>query len=348
MAEVSIIVPVFNMASDGKLEFGIRSLVNQTLQDIEILAVDDASTDDSAVILERLRGEFPDKIKLILSPENRRQGGARNLGLEAATGKYIGFMDADDWVAPDLFEKMHEILEKTGADAVGCDLCRVSEHTMVPTAREACNFMSQTGILNDEKRKSLLRTPGPVVTKLYRREIFEEPRIRFPEHMAYEDNAVATELCMRIRHYEHIPEAKYFYYQRPGSTTHTITLKQCEDRMEAMRIMLRKARENGSLEIFHEEYENRFFLLFYRLRRQPWFVILLSYMQGGLKKSAGFIRKLGKEMRREFPNFRDNPYYLQDTDAEERKYIDLQQKSTLLFILLYDLKKAYRKIRYGK
>jgi glycosyltransferase involved in cell wall biosynthesis len=342
MAEVSVIVPVYNMAGDGKLEYGIRSLVGQTLQDLEIIAVDDASTDDSLAVLKTLEASYPDRLRVIASPENRRQGGARNLGLDAAgDSAFIGFLDADDWVSPDLYERLWKIAKDTGADAVGCDLSRVGEHTMVPSRREVCNFAEQTGILDEEKRKSLLRTPGPVVTKLYRREIFEEPKLRFPEKIAYEDNAIATAIIMRIRRYEHIAEPLYFYYQRPGSTTHSVTLKQCEDRMEAMRIMVRQAKEDGSFDRYHEEYENRFFLLFYRNT-------LFSYMQSDIGKDAGFLRKMGKELLETFPDFRNNPYYLQDTDEEERSMTDLQLRSTGLFLLRYKILRIYRRLRYGK
>ena len=342
MAKVSVIVPVYNMAGEGKLEYCIRSLLEQTLQDLQIIAVDDKSTDASLEVLKRLEGSFPDRIRVIASPDNRRQGGARNLGLDAATDcDFVGFLDADDWVSPDLYEKMLTLAENTGADVVGCDLCRVGEHTMVPTKREECNSMSQTGEIDEEKRRSLLQNPGPVVTKLYRREIFEDPKLRFPERIAYEDNAIATAIVMRIRHYEHIPEPLYFYYQRTGSTTHSITRKQCEDRMEAMRIMLRQAKEDDSLSKYHDEYENRFFLLFYRNT-------LLSYMQSDMKKDAGFLRGLGKELLATFPDFRRNPYYLPETNEEERSLTDLQLRSTWLFMIRYGLVRTYRRLRYGK
>ena len=133
MLELSVIVPVYNMAKDGNLTYCINSLVRQTLQSMEIIAVDDASTDDSLKILREFEKKYPGRVKAIASPENRRQGGARNLGLREAQGRYIGFMDADDWVVEDLYERMLEVAKRTGADVVGTDMCRVYEHTMVPT-----------------------------------------------------------------------------------------------------------------------------------------------------------------------------------------------------------------------
>lgn len=338
MLDLSVIVPVYNMAKDGLLEYCINSLVGQTLQSMEIIAVDDASTDESLQILRDFENRYPGRVKAVASPENRRQGGARNLGLKEAQGRYIGFMDADDWVVKDLFERMVERAKTTGADVVGTDMCRVYEHTMVPTEREACNLLSQTGILDHEKRKEYLLQPGPISTKIYAREIFFGKEFHFPEHMAYEDNAVSVEIGMRIKHFEHIPEANVFYYQHGDSTTHSINLKKCQERMEAMRIMLKYAKENGALEEFKEVIEFHFSTLFYRNT-------LFSYMQSDCKKDMSFIRKMGEEMVATFPEFRQNPYYNQTVNDYEQKLINLQLKSTLAFMIVYKLKMLSKKIR---
>ena len=338
MLDLSVIVPVYNMAKDGLLEYCINSLVGQTLQSMEIIAVDDASTDESLQILRDFEKRYPGRVKAVASPENRRQGGARNLGLKEAQGRYIGFMDADDWVVKDLFERMVERAKTTGADVVGTDMCRVYEHTMVPTEREACNLLSQTGILDHEKRKEYLLQPGPISTKIYAREIFFGKEFRFPEHMAYEDNAVSVEIGMRIKHFEHIPEANVFYYQHGDSTTHSINLKKCQERMEAMRIMLKYAKETGALEEFKEVIEFHFSTLFYRNT-------LFSYMQSDCKKDMSFIRKMGEEMVATFPEFRQNPYYNQTVNDYEQKLINLQLKSTLAFMIVYKLKMLSKKIR---
>ncbi|MDE6951709.1 MAG: glycosyltransferase, partial [Lachnospiraceae bacterium] len=88
--KLSIIVPVYNMVAGGKLDFCLQSLVDQTIEDYEIIAVDDKSTDDSLRALREWETKFPQKIKVIASPENRRQGGAKNLGLAAVSGTWIG------------------------------------------------------------------------------------------------------------------------------------------------------------------------------------------------------------------------------------------------------------------
>lgn len=341
MLELSVIVPVYNMAGDGKLEYGLHSLLNQTLKSMEIIAVDDASTDDSLAVLRRFEAQYPERVRVIASPENRKQGGAKNLGLREAKGRYIGFMDSDDWMAEDIYERMVECAKTTGADVVGTDMCKIYEHTMIPTERIACNLLSQTGVMDYERRKAFLLQPGPLVTKIYAREIFFEKDFSFPEKISYEDNAVATEIGMRIKHFEHIPEVGLFYYQHGDSTTHYISMKKCEDRMTAMRIMLSEAKENGALEEFHDVVEYQFSNLFYRNT-------LFSYMQSDLKKDRNFVRKLGAEMKETFPDFQQNPYYLQNVNEYERKLIALHMKSTIRFMFIYKLKLLSRKIRGGR
>ena len=105
--KLSIIVPVFNMASGGKLEYCLESLVNQTINDYEIIAVDDCSTDNSLEILHQYETKYPDKFKVIASPVNKKQGGAKNLGLEIAKGDWIGFIDSDDWIHIQTVEKLY-------------------------------------------------------------------------------------------------------------------------------------------------------------------------------------------------------------------------------------------------
>ena len=146
--KLSIIVPVYNMAAGNKLRFCLDSLVNQTIADYEIIAVDDASTDESLDILKEYEARYPWKFRAIQLYENRRQGGARNMGLEAARGTWVGFVDSDDWVAYDMYEKLVRKAEETGADVVGCDYNMTSVQSMQIGKVVPNNTMDQTGILN--------------------------------------------------------------------------------------------------------------------------------------------------------------------------------------------------------
>ena len=336
--KLSIIVPVFNMAADGKLNYCLDSLVNQTITDYEILAVDDCSTDDSLAILRAYEKKYPEKFIVIASPENRKQGGAKNLGLTRAQGDFIGFIDSDDWVTPDYYEKLIARAEETGADIVGCDYHLTHEHSMKIGQVVHNNKASQAGVLNKDKYRSLILDGGSLVVKIYRRHIIYDYPNRFPEGIFYEDNAIRNSWILRAKRFEYIEEPMYYYYQHQTSTVHTITKERCEHRMEAARVMVKEAKEFGFFEEYYPELESSFTTLFY-------VNTLFSYMAGVKKKNYRFVKDLGQEMKATFPGFQGNKYYRERVHAEERKLIGMHMKSTVYFMLYYKLLWAYRNFR---
>ena len=339
--KLSVIVPVYNMAAEGKLNYCLDSLVNQTIDDYEIIAVDDCSTDNSLEILRTYEIKYSDKLKVIASSVNRKQGGAKNLGLEAAKGEWIGFIDSDDWITPDFYEKLLQRAKETGADMVGCDYHLTGEHSMAVGQVVCNNRPEQTGELNHEKYASLILDGGSLVVKIYKRHIIYDYPNRFPEGIFYEDNAISNSWMLRAKCFAYLPEPMYYYYQHEASTVHTITVGRCEDRMAAARIMVKEAEEFGFMQEYREEIEFKFTLLFY-------INTLFSYMVGVRPVKLDFVRKMGKEMRKTFVNFQENSYYIARVNPEEKKLIKIQQSSTLLFVLYYKLLWGYRNWRKRK
>lgn len=334
--KLSIIVPVYNMASEGKLAYCLDSLVNQTISDYEIIAVDDASTDNSLEILKDFERRFPDRFHAIHSEINKHQGGAKNIGLKLAKGDWIGFIDSDDWITPDMYERLISRAEETGADLAGCDYSLVSEHSMKVGQIVPNNKKEQCGLLNKEKRQSLILDGGSLVVKIFRRSMIIKNELWFPEDIFYEDNALGNSYLILARQFEYIEEPLYYYYQHNASTVHTISPKRCKDRMTAGRLMLKEAKRHNFYEEFKPELEYSFTLLFY-------INTLFTYMAGVKKTRYSFVKAMGKEMKQTFPDFESNPYYQERTHAEEKKLIRMQQKSTLFFMLYYKLLWAYRK-----
>lgn len=336
--KLSVIVPVFNMAAQDKLTWCLDSLVNQTISDYEIIAVDDCSTDDSLAILRGYEQNYPDRFHVIASPVNKKQGGAKNLGLEKAKGEWIGFIDSDDWVTRDFYEKLLACGEETGADIVGCDYHLTCEHSMKVGQIVHNNTPSQTGVLTKEKYRSLILDSGSLVVKIYRRHIIFDFPNRFPEHIFYEDNAISNSWMLRAKRFAYLEEPLYYYYQHDTSTVHTITRKRCEDRMEAARVMVKEAKQFGYLEEYYPEIESSFTTLFY-------VNTLFSYMAGVKKKEYGFVKTLGREMKETFPHFMENVYYKERIHEEERRLIQMHMKSTLYFMLYYKILWTYRNFR---
>lgn len=337
MKKLSIIVPVYNMAGDGKLNFCLDSLLNQTIDHYEIIAVDDKSTDDSAKVLEEYQSRFPEKIKVILAPFNNRQGSAKNLGIRAAEGEWISFMDSDDWADPTMYEKLINRAEETGADVVGCDFCLVYDHTFEKTERIPNNRDDQVGVLDSAKRKSLILDGGSLCLKIYKRERILRDELFFPEGIFYEDNAIGNSYLVMANHFEYIKEPLYYYYQHSASTVHTITKARCKDRMTAGVKMIEEARKQGYFEEYKEELEYKFVILYY-------LNTLFSYMREGEDFDLRFIKSIGKGLIKEFPDFRNNKYYIERINEEEKKLTNLQLKNSFSFAIYYKLLTLYRKL----
>lgn len=128
MAEISVIIPCYNV--EKYIDRCLESVVAQTigLDMIEIIVINDASTDNTLKKLYEWERRFPENIMVVTYEENLRQGGARNIGLEYASGQYIGFVDADDWIERDMYRLLYEKMCTMRFDAVKCkyvrEMCR--------------------------------------------------------------------------------------------------------------------------------------------------------------------------------------------------------------------------------
>lgn len=341
--KLSIIVPVYNMAAEGKLNYCLDSLVGQTLPktDYEIIAVDDASTDNSLEILKEYERKYPNVVKVIHYEVNKRQGGAKNEGLKVACGEWIGFIDSDDWVTADFYEKLIRKAEETGADMVGCDYSLVEEHTMQVGKIVQNNTMDQTGVLDEEKHRKLFMRSGSMVIKIYKHAVIRENGLCFPEGIFYEDNCAGPLWSLYFTHFEKVQEPMYFYYQHQVSTVHYITEAKCRDRMTAAALLYEECKRRGVLQKFFAEIEYRFTELYYA-------ITLFSYLSGVKHPKLSFVKELRRGVEERFPNFEKNMYYQEKTGVEEQQLIAMQGKSDALFFGYYRLKQLWRKLRYGR
>lgn len=213
---ISVIIPIYNV--EEYLDRCISSVINQTYENLEIILIDDGSPDNCPQMCDNWAEKDP-RIKVI----HKKNGGlsaARNAGIEAATGAYIGFIDSDDYVAPDFYERMHSALFKENADLAICNYCSVTENGKVIGKK---NKYPPTMIekLNSEQSHDKLNNPGEwgyYVTawnKLYKRELFDT--IRFPEGKINEDNFIAHEVFFRCKQIVILGAVLYYYVQRADS-----------------------------------------------------------------------------------------------------------------------------------
>lgn len=338
--KLSVIVPVYNMEADGKLNRCLDSLLQQEMiADMEIIAVDDKSTDNSLQILRTYESRYPDRIKVIAAEKNGRQGSAKNLGLKAATSEWVGFMDSDDWAHVKMFSSMLQKAEETGADVVGCDYLLTYGGTEGTAVRN--NESGQTGELDEEKRRELILKPGSMVVKIYKRSLFSEHAIQFPEKIFYEDNAISELPLLYAKRFERVDEAYYYYYQHAASTVHVVSEERCRDRMKAGEIYKREVTERG----FYESYKEAFDYKIYEL---GYCNTLFSYLQTQKHPKAAFVNELRDYLLRQVPDFDSNPYFNRYMDAEMKKLVRMHADSNLKFYCYYRLLRFYRRLRYGK
>lgn len=206
--KVSVIVPVYK--TEKYLEKCLESLVKQTLEDIEIIVVNDESPDNSQDIIDKYVENYPTKI-ISLKKKNGGLSDSRNFGLEYAKAKYVSFVDSDDWVDLKMFETLYEVA-KEGHDIVICDCIVVMDG--YETGHTARGFRGPSF----DKRNAVIYSTDPAIvcSKLFNRHLFK--MIKFPKHW-YEDIATTPILMSYSNSIEYVGIPFYYYRQRNDSIT---------------------------------------------------------------------------------------------------------------------------------
>ena len=200
--KLSIIMPVYKV--EEYLGECVDSLLSQTIDDYEIILVDDGSPDNSGKIADEYAAANPDMIR-VLHIDNGGQGRARNFALDIAKGDFVGFVDSDDWVTHDMYEKMYTRAAETGADVVVCDFME-----RFADGRES--------MLPASLQDNWLGSAGSSCNKIFRRSLVGA--LRFPAVLWYEDFYFSAVMLLRSKHTEFIAEPLYIYRRGQESTMH--------------------------------------------------------------------------------------------------------------------------------
>lgn len=214
--KLSVIVPVYK--AEAWLNECVDSLLNQTLKDLEIILVNDGSPDRSGEIMADYAARFPETVRT-LTLSNGGQGRARNRGIELARGEYLGFVDSDDYVLPEMYETLCRVADSEGADIVDCEI-------------EAFYEDGKTERLRTWRDGKPIAAAGSACNKLFRRSTVGE--IRFPEGLKYEDFGFSAKLLLRSRKTVHLPDALYRYRVGQPSTMHNQNSRMNLDLLEIM------------------------------------------------------------------------------------------------------------------
>lgn len=224
MKEITIIVPCYNVAE--YIDRCLASIVNQTIgtDKLSIICVNDASTDNTWDKLLEWEKKYPEDILLINCEENGRQGTARNIGLNYVQTKYVAYVDSDDWIEPDMYEKLHRVMVQYDCDIVFCRNFRSSEYTLAEKSGKEKRCKNKDMLLyinSDEERKKFIvnNTIGyGCWDKLIKTELLLENNISFPEKMAYEDIYWGSQLYLYARKVYVLEERLYHYFVNLQST----------------------------------------------------------------------------------------------------------------------------------
>lgn len=228
---ISVIVPVYNV--DKYLNRCIDSILNQTFKQIEVILVDDGSTDNSPIICDEYSNKY-ENIKVI-HKKNNRVAAARNDGIKIATGKYIALVDSDDWIEPNMLEEMYNKAEEFHTDITMCDFRKVgaeSEYTVSQPIREG---YYDRNMIELELFPCLIMFENiefpPTIsnwTCLFRRKFLIENNLFYDEDIHYCEDSIFGSKAMYNANGFYYMKNRYFYnyFYNPNSTTSTCNMKK--------------------------------------------------------------------------------------------------------------------------
>lgn len=319
MVSVSIIVPVYN--TEKYLKTCLESLLNQTIDEIEIIAVNDGSTDNSKDILTFYSEKYPHKLQVI-NKSNGGQASARNMALTRCKGEYVGFLDSDDYILPQMLEKMYTKAVQESADYVACGYRDITFEDGKEVVLE--HYVASKKVYNT--RDLFFGALVSPFIHLYKREILEKSKVKFPEGVIYEDTAFYLNLVPYLKKIVTIEEPLAVRVRHSNSTTTTFKKDRVANIFPVIDNILNYYRKNN----FYEEYVNE--VEFFCVK-----ILLCSSMQriskiNKLYDAISLTNRTVEYINQNFNNYRRNPYMKTDKVCIYMKYFNkITSKIYLVF-----------------
>lgn len=260
MVKVSVIIPVYN--TEDYLNECLDSIVNQSLKDIEIICINDGSTDNSLKILNKY-ANIDDRFN-VFSQENKGQGSARNFGLKHAKGKYIYFMDSDDILELNALEDTYNICEENSLDFVIFKLSTYNEDTG-ENYNEECYTITPLKdysgkIFNYNDIDDLIfNIPVSPVNKLYNGNFLRSLNVKFPENLIFEDNVIFWDILFNAKRISFYDEYLYIRRRHSSSSTGNIKNKNLIDTIKVNNLVIQKFIDYGFFNKYKKILYNRKF-----------------------------------------------------------------------------------------
>lgn len=237
--QLSIILPIYNV--EKYIARCLDSVICQRIGDSEIIIVNDCSTDNTLSIISSYANRYND-IKIVNLPQNRGVGYARNIGIQNAVGKYVGFVDGDDWIDINMYDSMIEYLEKYDADIAVCGVKNEYEDCKTGNYRyryDVLKILSNDCALNIlSKNLDLgINISSIVCNKLFKMDLLTRHRLFFPENSYNEDDYFTFLAFAHSKKVILTPNCYYHYYQREDSITHSFSKKHICDLFATFKLL---------------------------------------------------------------------------------------------------------------
>jgi glycosyltransferase involved in cell wall biosynthesis len=250
LPKISIIVPIFN--TEAHVEKCLRSIMGQTLSEIEIICVDDASPDNSSAIVNRLARK-DGRISLIRHESNRGLGGARNTGITAARAPFVTGVDSDDWIEPNMMARLWEASGEGVADITTCGIAALSDEGKLLYYMRDTSGTEQVHY-NDKNQLDILNFLLPsFCNKIVRKTLFTDNQVKFPENMFFEDLATTPRLLRFAKDVRVIPDPLYCYVQRDNSIVNSTSPRHILDYFRVFDILTDFLFVEGLMDRYHDE-----------------------------------------------------------------------------------------------
>ncbi len=295
MTDISVIVPAYN--AEKYIKKCLDSILCQTKKEFEIVVVNDGSKDGTLDILNEYGGKYPETVRVV-SQENQGLSVTRNNGVLKAVGKYVIFLDSDDYIKPDMLEKLYNKAIEGDYDVVCSDVdCIYPDR--VQTVSSGVDFESADMTI-EQKKKMLINMYVVVVNKLYKRELFGGDMM-FEPNVWFEDVLFSHKLVPNIKRISYVNEAFYEYVQNPSSITYTYS-----EKLKDINVVLDKVveyyKENGFYDVYRDELE-----YMYARYMLATFIKRLSKAKDKKRFDEGVAYALAK-VKKAFPNYKKNVY----------------------------------------
>lgn len=292
MPKVSVVVPVYN--TKKYLEKCLDSLVYQTLDDIEIIVVNDGSPDESQKIIDRYVQAYPNKVQAYVK-ENGGLSDARNFGISKCNGEYIGFVDSDDYVNLDMYQNMYNKAKERDFDMVVCDIRYVYEDV----SKEVSSQVDKD--INDlDKIKAQMVNIYPAAwNKIYKKQLFENG-VLFKKGVWYEDVEFLYRLFPYIKSIGTIKKSFVNYIQRDGAITRTFD-ERVYNYIDNFNGIVAFYKEKN----FYDEYYSELEYSYVRYIYMTFIKTACNFDKKEYKKACKLAKK---NVLEKFPNYKHNKY----------------------------------------